>query len=47
LADMLVEALADDRNLRVMGRAGRKWYDDHRIQETQLLSKLYSSLSQN
>jgi glycosyltransferase involved in cell wall biosynthesis len=45
LADALQVAMADPGRLKTMGRAGRSWYEDHRLVETETLLKMYSSVA--
>jgi glycosyltransferase involved in cell wall biosynthesis len=45
LARCLSEMLGDPDRLAAMGAAGRQWYDDQRVSETQLLISMYMDIS--
>ncbi|MBN1262048.1 MAG: glycosyltransferase family 4 protein [Anaerolineae bacterium] len=44
LARALVSGLSDFDRLRATGKAGRVWYDHHRVQEERLLVEMYEKL---
>lgn len=47
LRHKIVEAFESVDRLQLMGKAGRKWYEEHRIQEFAIVCNLYAGLLRN